>query len=220
VTRRALRERAADEDGFTMVELSVAMLLTVMIMTALVSVFYAFSQNAVDQGQHAELQREMRTVMSELVMDLRQAVAPSESASAYPIESLTADRIVFYTDQHESEGPERTVYERTDCLAGFCELWVTRYAAVPGTGPNWDFAETPFEESFLLGRVRSDEAMFRVADWTGDPKTKTYGSSCGGAAPRCDEPIVAVSLRAIPTGTSAAAASTFEIVEEVTLRNA
>ncbi len=206
------------EQGFTMVELSVALMLTVLILSALFGVFYAFSQNAADQSRQAALQRDSREVMGELVTWLRQSVgaAPGE----HPVESLTADRVVFYSDVDEREGPERVVVERTDCSGGYCQLTAAKYAAVADSGPAWEFAADPFAEEFLLARVHDDVPLFRGVTWVGDPKAKSYVSACGGGQPRCRAPIVAITLRAEPTGTSEGGRLTFEIREEVTLRNA
>jgi hypothetical protein len=149
------------------------------------------------------------------VIDLRQAQAVSPNGD--PIESLSADRIVFYSDRNEAEGPERIVYERTACAAGLCELRVTRYAAVAGSGPEWGFATTPFEEQVVMERVRNDQPLFRGATWTGTPVTKNYVSACSGT---CSFSLVAIRLQALPELTSVGAAQTLEITDEVELRNA
>jgi type II secretory pathway pseudopilin PulG len=207
-----------DEHGFTMVELSVALMLTVLILSALFGVFYAFSQNAADQGRQAALQRESREAMAEMVTWLRQSVgkAPGE----HPVESLTADRIVFYSDVDERDGPERVVVERTDCSDGFCQLNTIKYGAVAGSGPEWTFEAQPLAEVFMLARVHDDVPLFQGVTWVGDPKVKAHVAACGGTQPRCRFPIVAITLRAEPTGTSEGARLTFEMREEVTLRNA
>ena len=216
--RRWARRRlvhASGDAGFSLVEVSVAMILSAMVAASLAGVMYSLSQNASDAGRNADLQRTGRLVMAELMMDLRQA--ESITFNGDPIESLTADRIVFYSDRAEAEGPERIVYERTSCVSGLCRLRVTRYQAVAGSGPEWAFVTTAFEDQFVMERVRNDQALFRGAAWTGTPAAKTYVSACSGS---CPFPLVAIRLRGLPEGTSAGAARTFEITEEVELRNA
>lgn len=216
--RRWARRRlahASGDAGFSLVEVSVAMILSAMVAASLAGVMYSLSQNASDAGRNADLQRTGRLVMAELMMDLRQA--ESITANGDPIESLTADRIVFYSDRAEAEGPERIIYERTSCVSGLCRLRVTRYQAVAGSGPEWAFVTTAFEDQFVMERVRNDQALFRGAAWTGTPVAKTYVSACAGT---CSFPLVAIRLRGVPEGTSAGAAQTFEITEEVGMRNA
>jgi len=212
--RRLLRE----DRGFTLVELSLTMVVAAIVTGAMVGVFYSLSQNAADSERTAELQQSVRSMVAEVVIEIRQATRVD--ANGDPIESLTADRFVFYTDRAEIDGPERVVYERTDCSGGFCELWVRRYAAVAGSGPEWQFSTEPFEESFLLGLVRNDAAMFRGVEWTGDPKTQTFVLSCDAdSGPACDFPLVSLVVRANPANTSVGANAVFEVVEEVRLRN-
>lgn len=145
--------------GFTLVEVSVALILSAMVGGSMVGVMYSLSQNASDVGHNADLQRTGRLVVAELVMDLRQA--EPVAANGDPIESLSADRIVFYSDRAEFEGPERIIYERTSCVSGMCRLRVTRYQAVAGSGPEWDFATTAFEDQYVMERVRNDQPLFR-----------------------------------------------------------
>ncbi len=212
--RRLLR-RLPRQAGFSLVELSVAMILSAMAAASMAGVMYSISQNASDAGRNADVQRTGRLVLADLLMDLRQA--ESVTANGNAIESLTADRIVFYSDRAEAEGPERIVYERTSCVSGLCRLRVTRYQAVAGSGPEWTFQTTAFEDQFVMERVRNDQALFRGAAWTGSPLAKTYISACAGD---CSFPLVAIRLRALPLGASPVAPQTLEITDEVGLRNA
>lgn len=216
---RAARRLWRSEAGFTLVEMSVSVILSALILGAVVSVMYSVSQNVNDSGRHADLQSAVRNVVVEMVVELRQAESPTTTGT--PVERVSADRIVFYTDRAESEGPEKVVYERKDCSAGRCTLWMTRYAAEPGSGPDWDFLSVPMEEAPLLEGVESTPAVFGVVEWVGDPATKSTVPACGGTGePDCDFPLVAVTIRAVPTVVSAGAETAFEISEEVRLRNA
>lgn len=207
----------SEEQGYTLIELAMSLILSSMIVASLVAVMYSFSQSASDTGRNADLQQTARSLVADLVVELRQAEAVSDNG--YAIESLSADRIVFYTDRVESPGPERVVYHRRDCVDGLCELWVTQYPAVVGSGPHWEFETTPIEDAFVLGRVSNTEPLFRGADWVGEPPAKTYVGDCGGTGPECDFPLVSIVFQANPTGTSSGADRTFEIEEEVRLRN-
>ena len=215
----SLLRRLRSDDGLTLVELSVAMILGAMVSASLVTVFFAFAQNTGDHNRTAELQASVRGVVSTAVVDLRQGT--TVSLNGHAVESMDEDQIIFYTDRHDTEGPERVVYERIDCVEGQCELWVRRFAAEAGTGPLWSFETTPFEESFLVGGVLADQALFGGLEWTGEPKTKTAVASCNGSSPECDFPIVSITLRVVPPGTTTSGASgAFELHEEVRIRNA
>jgi len=209
-----LLHQSADA-GFTLVEVSVALILFTMVGASMVGVMHSVSQNASDVGRNADLQRTGRLVAAALVMDLRQA--ESVGANGDPVESLSADRIVFYSDRAEAEGPERIIYERTACVSGVCRLRVARYRAVAGSGPEWSFETAAFEDQYIMEGVRNDQPLFRGARWTGTPAAKTYISTCSGT---CSFPLVAIRLRALPQGTSAGATQTLEIAAEVELRNA
>jgi len=213
--RRFPHPRACAEAGFTLVEMSIAALLSALVAAALTGVLYNLGQNAGDAGRNSELQSAGRLVMAELVLDLRQAEAVSENG--YPVESLTADQIIFYSDRDETEGPERIVYERAACAEGLCELRVTRYAAVAGSGPEWIFQSAAFQDQLVMERVLNDQPLFRGASWTGAPATKTYVTACAG---NCSFSLVAIRLRAVPDRTSVGASQPFEITGEEEFRNA
>lgn len=198
-----------------MIEITVTLVLSAIVAASLAGVVYSLGQNAGDAGRNADVQRTARLVMAEIVIDLRQAQAVTENGD--PIASLNADRVVFYTDRDQSEGPERVIYERTSCAAGLCELRVTRYAAVAGTGPDWVFESLPYEEQVMMERVLGDQPLFRGAAWVGSPPAKTFVSTCSGT---CTFPLVVIRLGALPEVTSAGATRTLEILEEVELRNA
>lgn len=101
-----------------------------------------------------------------------------------------------------------------------CELWVTRWDAVPGTGPEWEFYDDPREVNFLIAGVLSDQPLFFGVDWQGEPKVKMTIDECGDGLPACNLPIVGVTLRARPLRTSEGARAAIELNEEVRIRNA
>jgi hypothetical protein len=216
VIGRLRRPRAA-EGGYTVVELSMSMAISAMIMASLVSVLYSFTQEAGDTTRRANLQQTSRELVADMVVELRQAEAVTPNG--HPIESLSAGSLVFYSDRLESEGPERIVYERRDCGDGVCELWVTRYPAVPGSGPEWTFSDVPLQSGMVLYRLADDQPLFRGADWEGDPPTRVTVSSCGPSGPECDFPLVLITFRSRPVGTSEGADTVLEVQEEVRLRN-
>jgi hypothetical protein len=205
------------DGGYTVVELAMSMVISSMIFAALVSVLYSFTQQAGDSTRSANLQQASRELVAEMVVELRQAVAVT--ANGNPIERLDASTLIFYSDVLEPEGPERIVYERKDCADGICELWVSRYPAVPGSGPWWSFSSTPLQSGMVLHRLPDDEPLFEGAEWSGSPTAKVQINSCGPSGPECDFPLVQITFRSKPVNTSAGADFTLEVQEEVRLRN-
>src|SRR3990172_11543237 len=83
-----------DDDGFTLIVLSVAMILSSMVIGTFVTMFFSFTQNAADVTGKAQQQEDARGVVVGLVVGLRQAVQPGPNSDA--IASLTADGLPFY----------------------------------------------------------------------------------------------------------------------------
>jgi Tfp pilus assembly protein PilW len=214
-----IRRFGEDERGVSLMEVNMALFISSLVMAALVTVFMSFSQNTSDTGHQADLQQAARSVVSTMATELREATVAS--ANGDPIQSLDAAHITFYTASVEAVGLEKVTYERINCTAGRCELWVTRYASIAGTGPEWQFQATPLDRRMLMSRVLDDEATFSGVLWTGTPKTKTVVGSCTGATgSRCAFRTVSIQLRVEPTGTSSGATRAFELVEEASVRNA
>ena len=207
-----------DDSGFTLVEMSVALILSAMVVAAFVSVFFSFSQNAGDANARAEHQEQARQVLARLVVDLRQAVTVDPNGQV--IESLDPDHLVFYTMMRDDTAPIRVVYERANCVAAECELVVKRYAATDFDQGVYAFAGAPYEETRLMGGVLADQPLFGGMDWLGDPKVKTPITACGGSGPACSFPLVSVTLRSMPLNTSEGGRTPLEVREEVRMRNA
>lgn len=212
-----LRDRLSDDSGFSLVELSVAMILSGLIAASLITVFYGFSQNSGDLSAKSEVQQEARAVIAEQVVEIRQAIVADLNGEA--IESLTEDRLVFYTQNYVTAEIERVVYERRECVEGECELWVYKYAFDSTDGITTTFEATPYESSFLMGDVMSDQPMFVGVEYAGDPLVRTETSSCSTPG-TCDFPVVAITLRARPSPTTGGSTTPIELHEEVRIRSA
>jgi Tfp pilus assembly protein PilW len=212
---RRLRSTARPDRGFTLVELSVAGLLSTIVVTAVVLMFNSLSQNAADARQQAEIQAVTRDVADDMAAELRAAVPARPGDAA--VDSLSNGSLVFYTSRYGGVGPVKVVYERTNCSAGVCSLRERRYPVVSGSGPNWQYSTTASLDSILLPRVADGYAMFSGIKWSGTPLARTTVSSCGGST-RCDFPLVAVDLRVVPPTTSKIT-TPFILYQEVELRN-
>lgn len=194
------------------------LILSAMVTASMVGVFMAFSQNSGDVVGRADHQAAAREMIVDIVVEIRQALPAHPNGQ--PIEEIREGELEFYTVAYGAESPVRVRYERRDCVDGECELWVTRWNAVPGTGPEWEFYDDPREVNFLIAGVLSDQPLFFGVDWQGDPKSRVTVAECGGGLTACAAPIVGITLRARPLRTSEGARAAIELNEEVRIRNA
>lgn len=215
--RRVLRRLIREEHGFSLVELSAAMILSGLIAASLISVFYAMSQNSGDLSTKANVQATARGVVAEQVVEIRQAI--KADLNGVPVEELDANTLIFYTQNYVTAEIERTIYERTECVEGRCELWVHRYAFDSTDGITTTFQDVPYESSFLMGNVMNDQPMFVGVEYVGDPLVRTETTTCDTPG-TCDFPIIAITLRARPAPTTSGASTPVELREEVRIRSA
>lgn len=206
-----------EDSGFSLVELSVALILSGVVVGTLVTLFAAFSQNVGDASGRAELQGLARGLVGDMVVELRQATQADPNAGA--VVRLSPDLIDFYTVPVGGSEPVRVIYERLDCVSGTCDLWVRRYSVESFTNGRYVFRAAPFQQTLLLAGVLADEPLFHGIAWQGNPSTRTTVTSCGGESP-CNFPLVGVTLRAQPNSTTRGSAIPLEVREEVRMRNA
>ena len=215
---RRLRARLHGDSGFSLVEVSVAMVLSSMIAGSLVAVFYGLSQNTGDLSGRSEVQADSRSVIASQVVEIRQAIPADLNGEA--IEALDPSRLAFYTQNYVSEEIERVVYERKECIEGECELWVYKYALDQMVDGNATFEAMPYASNFLMGKVLSDQPLFVGIEISGDPLVKSEISTCDGGATKCNFSVVGITLRARPYPTTGGALTPIELHEEVRVRSA
>ncbi len=215
---RRLRARLGGDSGFSLIEVSVALLLSSMVAGALVTVFYGLSQNVGDLSGRGEVQADSRSVIASQVVEIRQAIPADLNGEA--IEALDASRLAFYTQNYVSEEIERVVYERKECIEGECELWVYKYALDEMVGGIATFEVTPYASNFLMGKVLLDQPLFVGIEISGDPLVKSEISTCDGGATKCNFSVVGITLRARPYPTTGGALTPIELHEEVRVRSA
>jgi len=215
---RRLHDRLGDDSGFSLIEVSVAMVLSSMIAASLVAVFYGLSQNTGDLSGRSEVQTNSRSVVASQVVEIRQAISADLNGEA--IEALDPGRLAFYTQNYVSEEIERVIYERKECIEGECELWVYKYALDQMVDGNATFEVMPYASNFLMGKVLSDQPLFVGIEISGDPLVKSEISTCDGGATKCNFSVVGITLRARPYPTTGGALTPIELHEEVRVRSA
>ncbi len=215
---RRLQARLSDDSGFSLIEVTVAMVLSSMIAGSLVTVFYGLAQNSGDLSGRGEVQADSRSVIASQVVEIRQALPADLNGEA--IEALDSSRLAFYTQNYVSEEIERVVYERKECIEGECELWVYKYALDEMVGGIATFEATPYASNFLMGKVLLDQPLFVGIEISGDPLVKSEISTCDGGATKCNFSVVGITLRARPYPTTGGALTPIELHEEVRVRSA
>lgn len=218
LTRFAQR-RHADQSGTTLTEVLVASMLTIMISAVFFTLFIAFSRNAQIEEQRASALRDIRPVISQMLLELRQAVdLNSDGGIVATLDSSWSGLdLVFHSDRRSDvAGPEKYRYYLTNCSAGLCDLVHAMTAADAGSGPNWTYlVGTPAARTLIENVVATGAPLFQGISWTTGLEVVT--ASCGGST-RCEFDIVRINLRIDPDPSSDTLPEV-QILEDVRLRN-
>ncbi|MFZ0492555.1 MAG: hypothetical protein WAM81_05055, partial [Acidimicrobiia bacterium] len=165
--------------------------------------------NVSNQDLIAQVERDARPVLENLVIELRQADQPETIARSRAVQELDWNMIAFYSDRRPPHPePEKYVYELINCTdgsdGGVCDLQETVYE--PDTDshpPNWKFLYgRVISQRIVLQGVVADPGttygpLFQAVEWIGDPATRSVVSSCNSAIPPkiCDAPLITIDLR-------------------------
>lgn len=216
-----------DQRGLTLTEMSVTVMVMGIALASLSSLMLGFFGDVQTQLALSDAEREVRPVIREMVVEVRQAVPPSEAATAVPVLEMAWNKLVFYSDRLPLDGiPEQHTYLLVNCSngdanGGTCDLERTVVNADPSSvPPTFTFGSLPPErQEILLTSVLADpsEPLFHGVEWTGTPPTRSTVASCD-AASRCRFPLVVIDLRVDPSIRENP--GDYEIHEEVRLRNA
>jgi Tfp pilus assembly protein PilV len=213
-----LRRILTDEQGMTLTEVMVAGILTSIVVTAFYSLFYGFTRNLTLEEQRATALQEIRPVVSELIVELRQAQdIDNDGAILTALNAAWSNAgLVFYSDRRSEEGPERYVYKVNGCSGDVCDFVREVTLADAGTGPTWTYTG-PTTTHVLLDNLLKDgsEPLFRGVSWAAG--VEQYTTFCGAGIP-CDFPLVRIRIRVDPDPDSTTIPAV-QIQEDVRLRN-
>jgi type II secretory pathway pseudopilin PulG len=133
-----IRERAVRQGGFTIVELLVAMLITVVVVAAILAIFSGFSGSFYGQMTRIQNQDDARTAINQVARYIRMATSSAGHDSSLSNAIITAlpQDIEFYCDLSGDGVPERVRYY----LDGATLLMQTREPEKTKTGL-WKYAE-------------------------------------------------------------------------------
>jgi type II secretory pathway pseudopilin PulG len=131
------------EGGFTLIELLVSMALTMVVMTAVVSILTVFLNDSRYDGQRDQAQNDAKAAIEQIARDLRNAAAPGSSTGGI-LEDAGAYDVVFQTVSNTAPGSSssnttnhtrvRYCLDTNNTLWRQTETWTTSSApAVPDT---------------------------------------------------------------------------------------
>ena len=211
--------RLRGERGTTLTEVMVASMLTVMIAAVFLTLFSAFSRNVQVEQQRAEVLRDMRPVIAQLLLELRQAVdLENDGAIIASLDSSwSALEVVFYSDRRDDMlGPEKYRYYVANCSGGLCDLMHETTPADAGSEPDWTYAVGPSTTRVLATNVvASGDPLFEGVSWaTGSEVVTTF---CDGTT-RCIFDVIRIDLRIDPNPNNTTLPEV-QILEDVRLRN-
>lgn len=199
-----------------------------MVLTAFYGAYNGFLRDVAFAEQLAEVERRTRPALNELTIELRQATPPNSQAGGQPVEVLTVDQIIFYSDRSRVDGPERVTYEKVNCADGLCELQKSIiFADAASSYPDWtyDIAGGADVTATVIPRIADDVDLFLGRRITSagvvDVAMCDRYDELGLGAASCSFDQVVVTLEVVPRAADTSVVPrNFEVVEEVQLRNA
>jgi prepilin-type N-terminal cleavage/methylation domain-containing protein len=203
------------ENGFTIVEASVAMVIVGILLAAVYSLVIRVNQDAANQVALADSERTLREAASALDRELRQANPDTDKGNA--VQELDWDEIRFLSYVNPSSDLQLHRYFLVgDCTIG-CTLKKAVYAPIPASDPPAYNPAATFTMDLATGLLASPTAPAFVGQvWAGGATTDIL--SCDEAGPtKCDFALVRIALK---TSTGRVGVPDVQIVEQVRIRNA
>lgn len=207
--------RLRSDNGFTIVEASVSVVIMGVLLAAVYSVVIRVNQDATEQVALSDALTELRNVAHDIDVELRQATDDDDNTA---VQQLAWDEIRFLSYlTASSDLALHRYWLQGDCSVG-CDVLKAVYPAIPSSDPI-AYSTTPaFTSTMASGILASPtNPLFVGQTWTGGVLTDI--TSCNeGAGADCDFALVEINLRADPTTYGAVAELT--ITEQVRIRNA
>lgn len=243
--KRLCRLFVAD-DGVTVTELMVVSLIMAFTMASVGGLMSGFLRDWHIQSALAAVERDSRPVVRDMLIEIRQSIAPLDSAGSHPVSEVAWDRLVFYSDRlgDTYDSPEMHVYELINCTlggaGGLCDLQLSIYEADnPADLANWTYTTTTPVVDIVLSNVLAepptdddgnpnvwlaseiDDSLFHLVRWdtTGTTTEVLVGECDDAGSTLCEANLVVMNLRIDPT-TVKDNPAIYELHEEVRLRNA
>lgn len=217
--------RPTQQGGFSVIELSMTVAILGIVMAAFFVTYNGFLRDVAFAERLGDIERETRPVLNGLAIELRQATAPNPAAHGQAVEFLSADKIVFYADRRDQNGPEQFTYERTNCVDGLCDLEMSfRFADSSSEYPSFTHSTVgdPDFTVTLLRRVPESVKLFQGVRLEGT--TEVLVDTCdrlntlGVGAADCSFDTIVITIEVAPKG-AGVRPSNYVVSEVVHLRN-
>ena len=224
--RRCVRRDEAGAAG--LVELVIGVVILALVSVAFYGSIWGFFRDTGFTEDLAQAGRDTRPLIRTMVIELRQAEVEKTTADGEPVAYLSPDKLIFFSDRYEADGPERFEYERINCTAELCELQVTVHEAlVTSVPPNWDYdtGQTPFIQLVVGADLDAVAPLFTGVTWDDVGGAWQEIAGCdrddldGFGAVACAFDVVQIDL-AIDPNPNKPNPRLYEVLENVRMRNA
>lgn len=209
---RALRRRRT-QAGFTLVELLVGIILSMVFAIAIYGMFFSTLDSARSQQTQWLAQSTGRTAIDRLSSEIRQSVSPDDGLTP-PLISLSPTSIEFYLDPSRSTTALRPVPQKVRYRIVSGQLLRDR-AVSPQTSPPYSYGAYGATEVLVDGVQNG--AVPLVAPVTEDGVALPATINAGDTRLR---DVAQTSLRLLIAQKTGAKATTMELNTDVALRNA
>lgn len=211
-----MTRRSSSDAGISLVELIVAVALTAIVSTLVVSVFVGVSRSVTRESVSAAASESATVAMREVTRVIRSGAplqAPGAATLPVFVEAGT-DTLTLHTFTDTSSAAPRPLVVRFAVDGG--ELTETRWPATTAFAP-WAFASTPSPpRTVARGLSATGTSTFRYVDATGQPIDPPAGGMLG-AADRAR--IAAVTVRLTMPGDAAGSAPSAVLENTVGIPN-
>ena len=242
-----LRRLFVADEGVTVTELMVVSLIMAFTMASVGSIMSGFLRDWHIQSALAAVERDSRPIVRDMLIEIRQSVAPLDSPGSHPVSEVAWDRLVFYSDRlgDAYDSPEQHIYELINCTGGsaggLCDMQLTiTQPDNPADLANWTYTGTPMRQEIVISNVIAepptdddsnpsvwlaseiDDSLFHLVFWdtSGSTTSEVLIGECNDAGSTlCEANLVVMNLRIDPT-TVKENPAIYELHEEVRLRNA
>ncbi len=186
------------DEGFTVVELSIASLLSLMVLATAGSLLIGVMRDTSHVEARSRVQSDVSAAFDRMVVELREAESVDTAGPFYgnEIRELSPTHLVFTADVLEGrDGVEQVTYEVTNCGDDGCELVRTVVASAGTVAGVADYASGTVivEVPLVTGVVLPSAArpLFEGVDWGGGVHQTL--STCASASP-CDFDLVDIDI--------------------------
>lgn len=157
--------RARDQRGFTLIELLISMGLTMVVMTAVITLLTVFLNDSRYDGLRDQAQTDSKVVVDRMTRELRSAASPSTGSSGL-LQKASAYDVLFQTVNPNGTSSGANQQWVRWCLDSNETLWRQTDSTVSGSIP--DTSNCPSTNSVWAGKVNGNACCKQLTDVTNE----------------------------------------------------